>query len=440
MLAKFRSGYVKLRSLPRYVVVSLDGIAAGIAGLRQQREAGFLHTAASLGDIHADITGFCDEATRLMLELKTATDAQSAQAAQSGRRLQALEAALAGLAGQLAAGQAREAARAQAAEAALRAALETALAGLAERLEAFREAPRGAPPPAPGLVARAAPQPAAIERPGAASAEQGRLFPSWMWQPEVAERVRAILARLAPQSVPGTAKLRVGRDRDGGYVMLDDFADIAGAVSGGIADDVSWDLDIAGRGIPVAQFDPSLAGPPAEHALFRFERLRLGAEDVEPDGDAGTGSARLDTVLATRMAHSDGPLLLKLDVEGDEWAVLAAVPDATLDRFRQLVCEFHGLERLGEPGFGAAADAVFAKLARSHFVHHVHGNNCADFANVGNVVVPQSLEVSFARRADYRCEPDPGLSFPTPFDRPNQPGRADLFLGGFRFGPPPPGA
>ena len=87
---------------------------------------------------------------------------------------------------------------------------------------------------------------------------------------------------------------------------------------------------------------------------------------------------------------------------------------------------------LGAERRAAQAHLVGAKLARTHLVAHVHGNNCGNFANVGNVVVPQSLEVTFAVRDRFRAT-DAVPVFPTALDRPNEPGRADLFLGAVRF-------
>jgi len=62
--------------------------------------------------------------------------------------------------------------------------------------------------------------------------------------------------------------------------MLDRLDDTAAAYSLGINDDVSWDLDIAMRGIPVYQYDHTIAELPAEHELFNWKKLKI---DVEPD-------------------------------------------------------------------------------------------------------------------------------------------------------------
>ena len=99
------------------------------------------------------------------------------------------------------------------------------------------------------------------------------------------------LSQFTPRGAVGRAKIRVGNQTgDGGYVMLDDFEGIVGALSAGIGRDVSWDQDIAGRGIDVYQFDGTITEPPATHERFRFFRRMIAstATDVsefiqEPD-------------------------------------------------------------------------------------------------------------------------------------------------------------
>jgi len=254
---------------------------------------------------------------------------------------------------------------------------------------------------------------------------QARLFPSWMWSAATAAQVRSVLSLLRPSAAQGVAKVRIGRDFDGGYVMLDDFAGIATALSLGISDDVSWDSDIAERGIRVLQFDQTIDAPPVELPLFEFERLRISPFDE-------SGSVSVGTILRTRVSEAGDTLLLKMDIEGAEWDIYLGIDNDDLCRFKQIVCEFHELDRLSEEAFADRARRVFEKLTSTHFVCHVHGNNCANFANVANVPVPQSLEITFASRAYYDPEPT-AETFPTMLDRPNEPGRADLYLGHFCF-------
>lgn len=92
---------------------------------------------------------------------------------------------------------------------------------------------------------------------------------------------------LRPHRVEGPRKIRVGRIFDGGYVMLDAFDGIEAAYLLGINDEVSWDLDIAARGIPVIQFHHTIERLPAEHELFHWERIGI-AHKADPERSLDT--------------------------------------------------------------------------------------------------------------------------------------------------------
>jgi hypothetical protein len=252
------------------------------------------------------------------------------------------------------------------------------------------------------------------------------LLPSHVWAPEVAERVRQTLSALHPFRPASATKIRLGRPHDGGYVLIDDFA--AGSdvvISLGIGDDVSWDLAMAERGLRVVMCDPTIDRPPVSHPRFEFRRVRIGSAD-------GPDATSLETLLREQHGKGAGRIILKIDIEGAEWDALATKSVAALAYCSQIICEFHGLHRLADPGFAAVADQCFRALAQHFFVCHVHGNNSADIYNVGNVPIPDVLEVTFASRSIYQPLDKIEL-FPTALDQPNQPGRADIFLGPFRF-------
>jgi hypothetical protein len=251
------------------------------------------------------------------------------------------------------------------------------------------------------------------------------ILPSHLGIPEVAERVRHVLSVLRPFRLGNAVKTRLGRANDGGYVVIDDFDTVDCALSLGIDSNVSWDLAVAQRGIRVLQYDHTISGPPETHALFEFHRTRIAC-----DGSDGTRS--IEALLRDRKAAGDQRIVLKIDIEGDEWQCLADADPALLELCPQIVCEFHHLHRLAEPEFAELAYRCFTKLCTGFFVCHVHANNCGNVYNLGNVMVPDTLEITFANRTHY--QPVDSLEiFPTPIDMPNQPGRADIFLGAFRF-------
>ena len=254
---------------------------------------------------------------------------------------------------------------------------------------------------------------------------QATILPSWHATPEAAAEIRDVLRLLAPRAAASSAKRRFGRDFDGGYVMLEDFNGAGAAISLGINDDVSWDLDVAHRGLEIFQFDHTIVALPDTHERFHFNPLRIAATPA-------AGAVTLEQAFRMAEVAGTSPVILKMDIEGDEWDVLDTVPEEMLDRCNQIIIEFHHMERLLEPASLSQARRVFEKLSRGFFLCHVHGNNCGNLVNLHNIVLPETLEMTFAKTAVYPSV-ETHESFPQRLDSPNQPGRADFFLGAFKF-------
>lgn len=241
----------------------------------------------------------------------------------------------------------------------------------------------------------------------------------------VQERAGTILRRLEPMRATQHGKIRIGKEADGGYVMLDDFTGIGAAYSIGICDEVSWDVAMAERGIDVFQYDHTIDRLPVEHPRFHWSKTGLGPRTT----------AELETLprlLDRNGHHGRDDLLLKCDIEGCEWDVLAGLPDDCLRHFRQIVIEIHFLERLADPEFAAVVERAVAVLTAGHRVIHVHANNHRPYSLVGGIPVPSVLELTLVRTRDVGLETSDEL-FPGPLDSPCYKGRADFRLGAFRF-------
>lgn len=238
------------------------------------------------------------------------------------------------------------------------------------------------------------------------------------------ERLHALLHGLRPTSVEGYHKIRMGNAHDGGYIALDDFADAAAVLSFGINDDVTWDLEVANRGMTVYQYDDSVDGPPVEHERFRFFKKRIGV--------FAEGELSIANVLARHHLSGPASTILKIDIEHAEWSVLDAATPETLGTFSQILGEFHGFDEILDDSWFACAQRVFAKLAAQFALVHVHGNNCAAQVIMGNHLFPKSIELTLVNRARYVTQPSQE-TFPGTLDRPNDPTLPDFHLGTFNY-------
>ena len=227
-----------------------------------------------------------------------------------------------------------------------------------------------------------------------------------------------LLSLVRPATPAGFSKVRLGnRHGDGGYVMVDDWRDVVGAVSIGIGGDVSWDLAIAERGIDVYQYDHTVPGPPIRHPRFHFHSCGIGTHD-----SADSGFRTLEQIVGD--VPAGGNLILKMDVEGAEWATLSAAPSQVLERFSQIVIEAHA------PLAGSAGDRlhnlqVLGRLRSTHQVVHVHANNYAPVESFDGIRVPNVLEISYLRRirTSFHASNEP---LPSAEDVPNDPLRPEI--------------
>ena len=239
--------------------------------------------------------------------------------------------------------------------------------------------------------------------------------------------IRATLRLISPVAAINIAKCRVGGFKDGGYVMLDDLDGIGICYSLGVGPDVSWDFEMAGRGADVYQYDHTIVTPPVEHRLFHFSRT-----GITHDGSLAPDFKRLDTLLQENGHVGRDDMVLKIDIEGDEWDSLDALDPVVFTRFRQIVAEFHGMRLLDIESFRQRARRVFLKMRQTHEVIHVHGNNFAGMAVVEGIPIADCIELSLANRRFYSFAPATDL-FPGPLDFANNPALPDLCLGTFKF-------
>jgi hypothetical protein len=264
-----------------------------------------------------------------------------------------------------------------------------------------------------------------------AALRKQRLEAQRLWRdvrrPDVGADLIRLLRGLEPMRAEGARKIRIGRKSDGGYVMLDDFAGAEAAYSIGICDEASWDLEIADRGLPVFQYDHTIDAPPEAHPLLTWRKLGLGPAD-----NPRSGLVTLRRMLAENGHARAQNLILKIDIEDAEWDVFAEVDRRVLRRFRQIVCEFHRWTDFPDPARAERMRRAFRALTRDHCVVHVHANNHGGYRIVAGVPLPDTLELSFARRSDWTFARGDEV-FPTPLDAPNNPDFADYALGGFRF-------
>ncbi len=201
--------------------------------------------------------------------------------------------------------------------------------------------------------------------------------------------------------------VRIGAERDGGYLVPDDLENIDICFSPGVSDTATFELELVGRGIECFLADYSVDGPPINNPLIHFEKKYLGPRD---DAIHMT----LDTWVS-RNAPSAADLILQMDIEGAEYGVLYNTSDALLARFRILIIEFHRLDGLCDRLGSELIMLTFLKLRRMFDIVHIHPNNGMRPVQYGKYLIPPIMEFTFLRK-DRILRNSSSIEFPHKLD------------------------
>ncbi len=223
------------------------------------------------------------------------------------------------------------------------------------------------------------------------------------------DRIRRLLGDLRPMET-GYPLIRVGQGADGGYLVPDDLNGIKYCFSPGVSNLVLFERDILSRyGIESFLCDADVDRPSGDFE-FEFDKRFVGAYDDEV---FMTMDAWYERYLDGAVADD---LLLQMDIEGGEYPTLLSTSESLLARFRIIVVECHHLFKMLDYVTFPFIEAAFRRVLRTHVVVHVHPNNNQGAITVGDMEIPDVVEMTFLRRDRVR-ELSPATTFPHPLDQ-----------------------
>lgn len=228
---------------------------------------------------------------------------------------------------------------------------------------------------------------------------------------------------LTVRSPEGFSYKRVGSEKDGGYIMLDDFANIEAAFSFGISDNASWDLELASHGIKVYQFDPTITVSPETHTNISFESIGVcgGNDYIISQRIKDLKYDTLENLIKPNFIINKS--IIKLDIEGFEYEVFLKSIDY-LKNFTQVIIEFHNLI---QPAYAALFLIILRDFCKTHQLIHIHPNNWSYSFVVNNFTFSDCMELTFFKRDHHKFVSEPNYYKPT-MDRPNNPFINEIFI------------
>lgn len=213
-------------------------------------------------------------------------------------------------------------------------------------------------------------------------------------------------------------KQRIGKNNDGGYVILD-IPNVKYSIllSGGIENDISFEENFIKKyqNIECIAFDGTIAGLPANNSSIKFVKKNIGFENTNT-------VTNLHDII-----DSHENIFIKMDIEGGEIPWLKSLNNAQMNKFEQIVIEFH-------TPFSEKEANTFKIINNTHILVHFHGNNSSGTRRYNNVMVPNVFECTYLHKKYFIDSPSFNTDLiPSQFDMPNIPYLKDLKLNYFPF-------
>ena len=176
----------------------------------------------------------------------------------------------------------------------------------------------------------------------------------------------SIYYMLSIKEVLGYKKIRVGRNLDGGYILLNDLKNIKIGYSFGISTELSFDKELADKNIDVFMYDHTIDKLILNNSRFHWKKIGLTGRNT-----INKNMKTLSELIEENGRSNENNMILKMDIESYEWNVLQYLPIKNLLQFKYIVGEFH-FSSSGKVNYYN----ILRKLQETHQIFHIHCNNC----------------------------------------------------------------
>lgn len=215
-------------------------------------------------------------------------------------------------------------------------------------------------------------------------------------------------------------KIRIGRNGDGGYVIVDNY-NYDCFISAGLLEEITFELDFVKKypNLLNVVFDGSIEKPINLPSNIEFVKKFIGIND------------NYTFTNLKKYVTEYNNVFIKLDIEGEEWEWIKSFEDF-FPKVKQIVFEAHGIFFGDVPDFFKFYFSNSLKiewpnnildslkiLNKTHYLVHVHQNSISPFIKFNENFYPTVFDLTFIRK-DSEIEglnknklPIKNIDFPT---------------------------
>ena len=141
---------------------------------------------------------------------------------------------------------------------------------------------------------------------------------------------------LSIKEVLGYKKIRIGSIGEGGYILLNDLKEIKIAYSFGLGREISFDKGLADKNIDVFMYDHTISELAFENPKFHWKKIGLTGRNIN-----NNTMKTLPELIQINGHLEEKNMILKLDIESNEWDVFQNLEINNFRQFKYIVGEFH---------------------------------------------------------------------------------------------------
>jgi hypothetical protein len=190
-------------------------------------------------------------------------------------------------------------------------------------------------------------------------------------------------------------KIRGGSNGNGGYI----FADLSGEydcyISAGISNEESFSRDLINKYNMNEYNSYGFDGTINDYPYQYTQNIQFIKKNINNFND-DYNSNLFDLI------DKYNNIFLKMNIAGGEYQWLLSLDDSQLNKFKQIVIEFHGI---GYDGLTCSYNdkvKCLEKLSNTHYIVHAHGNN------YGPVIsgIPDVIDLTYVNKNYFDSIPE----------------------------------
>ena len=190
-------------------------------------------------------------------------------------------------------------------------------------------------------------------------------------------------------------KIRCGSNCDGGYVLAELDEEYDCYISAGISNEESFSRDFLNKYNINKNDSYGFDGTINDYPYQYTENIQFIKKNINNFNDDNNSNL---SFLTDKYCN----IFLKMDIEGGEYPWLLQIDEPQLNKFKQIVIEFHGITN---DGWGCNYNdkvKCLEKLSKTHYIVHAHGNNYGPVVNN----IPEVIELTYVNKKYFNSVPE----------------------------------